>query len=141
MQERLRRSFAQFVDVRRKSDREVAQLLREWEVDIAIDLKGFTTDCRPGILSHRPAPIQVNYLGYPGTMGADYIDYIIADAHVIPPEHDAYYAEKVVRLPDSYQANDSRRLIAERVPTRAEVGLPRTGFVFCCFNSNYKITP
>ena len=141
MRGRLQHSFNQFVDVRRTSDRAVAHILRAREIDIVVDLKGFTNDCRTGILSHRPAPIQVNYLGYPGTMGADYIDYILADLHVIPPEQEAFYTEKVVYLPDTYQVNDSKRRIAERTPTRAEVGLPDTGFVFCCFNNNYKILP
>jgi len=85
--------------------------------------------------------VQVNYLGFPGTLGAAYIDYIIADPHVIPPEHDAFYTEKVVRLPETYQVNDRKRGIAQRTPARAEAGLPDTGFVFCCFNNNYKITP
>jgi len=141
MRERLRRSFNRFVDVQRIGDREVAQMLGEWEIDIVVDLKGFTSDCRTGILAHRPAPIQVNYLGWPGTMGADYIDYIIADPHVVPPEHETFYAEKVVRLPDTYQANDSKRRISGSTPRRAEVNLPDAGFVFCCFNNNYKIRP
>jgi predicted O-linked N-acetylglucosamine transferase (SPINDLY family) len=111
------------------------------EVDIAIDLKGYTTDSRPGILAFRFAPVQVNFLGYPGTMGADYMDYILADQQVIPPAHHAYYTEKVVYLPDTYQVNDSKRRIAECTPARSEVGLPDSGFVFCCFNNNYKITP
>ncbi len=116
-------------------------MLRESEIDIAVDLKGFTANSRTGILALRPAPVQVNYLGYPGTMGAPYIDYVIADRHVIPPDHDIHYTEKVVRLPDAYQVNDATRRIAEPAPTRAEAGLPEAGFVFCCFNSNYKITP
>ena len=141
MRERLLRAFHQFVDVQRKSDRETAMLLRDMEIDIAIDLKGYTQDNRAGILAHRAAPIQVNYLGHPGTMGASYIDYILADARLIPPEHSAYYSEQVVYLPDSYQVNDDSRRIAERTPYRAEAGLPETGFIFCCFNNNYKITP
>jgi predicted O-linked N-acetylglucosamine transferase (SPINDLY family) len=141
MRNRLRVAFDQFIDVRDKNDREAALLLREMEVDIAVDLKGFTMDSRVGILAHRPAPIQVNYLGYPGTMGADYMDYIIADRHVIPPGHQAFYTEKIVYLPDSYQVNDSRRRISEHTSSRAESGLPESGFVFCCFNNNYKITP
>ena len=141
MRERLRRAFPHFVDVRDRSDRDVAAMLRESEIDIAVDLKGFTANSRTGILALRPAPVQVNYLGYPGTMGAPYIDYIIADRHVIPPDHDIHYTEKVVRLPDAYQVNDATRRIAEPAPTRAEAGLPEAGFVFCCFNSNYKITP
>ena len=139
--ERLRRSFERFVDVSGKSDREIAQLIRHSEIDIAVDLKGFTTDCRAGILAHRPAPIQVSYLGYPGTLGADHIDYILADRRVIPPEDTVYYSEKIVYLPDTYQVNDSKRKIAEKAPTRAEATLPERAFVFCCFNNNYKIRP
>ena len=141
MRQRLQAAFGQFIDVRDQSDLQVAQMLRAMEVDIAVDLKGFTQDCRPGILAHRPAPVQVNYLGYPGSMGVDYIDYIVADATVVPPGHEVFYSEKVVRLPGSYQVNDARRVIAETTPTRADCGLPDTGFVFCCFNNNYKITP
>jgi protein O-GlcNAc transferase len=138
---RLRESFDRFVDVREKSDREVACLLRRLETDIAVDLKGFTTNCRTNILAYRPAPIQINYLGYPGTMGADFIDYIIADRFVIPQDQRDFYSEKIVYLPDTYQPNDTKRQIGARVPTRAEVDLPDTGFVFCCFNNCYKITP
>jgi protein O-GlcNAc transferase len=141
MRERLERSFTQFIDVRDKSDLDIARMLRSLEIDIAVDLKGFTQGSRTGIFAHRAAPLQVNYLGYPGTLGADYMDYIIADAHVIPPGYEAFYAEKVVRLPDSYQVNDSKRAIAPDTPSRAAVGLPDTGFVFCSFNNNYKITP
>jgi predicted O-linked N-acetylglucosamine transferase (SPINDLY family) len=141
MRQRLQRSFQRFVDVRALSDREVARTLRESEIDIAVDLKGLTANSRTGIFAHRPAPLQVSYLGFPGTMGADYIDYIIADWKVIPPEHDAFYAEKIARLPGSYQVNDSKRSIAEHTPIRAEAGLPGEGFVFCCFNSSYKIDP
>jgi protein O-GlcNAc transferase len=141
MRARLQRAFTHFVDVGKKGDRDVARMLRQAEIDIAVDLKGFTANSRTGILALRPAPVQVNYLGYPGTMGAPYIDYIIADRHVIPPDHDAYFTERVVRLPDAYQVNDSKRRIADETPTRADAGLPESGFVFCCFNSNYKITP
>jgi predicted O-linked N-acetylglucosamine transferase (SPINDLY family) len=115
--------------------------LRDLEVDIAVDLKGFTRYCRTAIFAMRPAPIQVNYLGYPGTMGTDYIDYIIADRFVIPPEHHQYYTEKVVYLPDTYQANDPLRLVYKLAPTRADAGLPENGFLFCSFNNNFKITP
>lgn len=138
---RLARSFHEFADVRGLTDRAVAQFMLEREIDIAIDLKGYTDDCRTGIFAHRGAPIQVNYLGFPGTMGASYIDYIIADPHVIPATHDAFYDEQIVRLPDSYQPNDRKRRIAERTPSRAELGLPDASFVFACFNNNYKITP
>ena len=138
---RLEQSFDRFVDVRAMSDAEAARLLLELEIDIAVDLKGFTRDARPGILALRPAPLQVSYLGYPGTMGASHIDYIIADRHVIPESHQPHYAEKIVRLPDSYQVNDSKRQIAEHTPSRSMLGLPERGFVFCAFNSSYKITP
>lgn len=141
MRTRLNRAFDQFIDVRQHTDLEIAQMLRHMEIDIAIDLKGYTGESRSGILAHRAAPIQVNYLGYPGSMGASYIDYLIADQHVIPPTQQACYSEQVVYLPDTYQVNDSKRPIADKTPTRQEAGLPSSGFVFCCFNNNYKITP
>ncbi len=141
MRKRLQQSFDQFNDVQHLADAEVAAMLRAQEIDIAIDLKGYTRDSRSGIFSHRAVPIQVNYLVYPGTMGADYMDYIIGDAEVIPPGHESFYAEKVVRLPDSYQVNDSKRAISERTPSRADSKLPESDFVFCCFNKNYKIVP
>jgi len=141
MVERLTAGFDRFIDVRDRSDLEVASLARELAVDIAIDLKGFTTESRTGIFAARAAPIQVNYLGYPGTMGADYFDYLIADRIVIPLEDRDRYSEKIVHLPDSYQVNDSRRSTSDRDFTRAECGLPPDGVVYCCFNNNYKITP
>ncbi len=141
MKKRVEASFDRFFDVRFQSNREVAILSRDLEIDIAVDLKGFTGNARTGIFALRAAPIQVNYLGYPGTMGADYIDYLIADRTLIPESSQAGYTEKIAYLPDSYQANDAMRRIAEKVFTRKESGLPETGFVFCCFNNNYKITP
>ena len=141
MRARLQAAFDRFIDVRDRSDREVAELLRAQEIDIAVDLQGFTLGCRPGIFSYRGAPLQVNYLGYPGTMGAEYMDYIIADRQLIPAGHERYYTEKVVRMPHCYQPNDAKRRIAERTPARAELKLPEHGFVFCCFNNNYKIAP
>ena len=141
MRARLRSAFENFHDVRNVGDAEVAARLRAGEIDIAVDLKGYSKDSRPGIFARRAAPVQVNYLGYPGTTGADYMDYMIGDAEVIPEGHEAYYSERVVRLPDSYQVNDTKRMIADHTPTRAEAGLPESGFVFCCFNNNYKITP
>lgn len=141
MRTRLKAAFERFVDVRGQSDHDVARLIREMEVDIAVDRTGFTTGARTGIFALRPAPVQVNYLAYPGTMGMDCIDYIVADRVVIPPEHQAWYTEKVVYLPDSYLVNDSKRQIAEDTPTRAAAGLPERGFVFCSFNNNFKITP
>jgi predicted O-linked N-acetylglucosamine transferase (SPINDLY family) len=140
MRFRLREAFDQFIDVRTKSDYAVANLLRHLEVDIAVDLMGFTLGARFGIFALRPAPVQVNYLGYPGTTGSECIDYIIADKFVIPAEQRVYYTEKVAYLPDTYQANCSRR-ISQRIPTRRDVHLPEKAFVFCSFNKSYKITP
>lgn len=140
MHARLSRAFDDFVDVRTKTDAEAAQLLRDMEVDIAVDLMGFTEHSRPGILARRPAPVQVNYLGFPGTMGTSYIDYVIADAHVLPDDQQPHFAEKIVRLPHCYLPNDSRRLIADAAPMRSDAGLPEHGFVFCSFNQPYKFT-
>jgi len=141
MRERLKLAFDHFIEVGRESDIEVAQLCRSLNIDIAVDLTGFTKDARTGIFAHRAAPIQVNYLGYPGTMGADYIDYIIADKTLISPEIQACYSEKVVCLPHSYQVNDRKRVISDRQFTRQGLGLPEDRFVFCCFNNNFKILP
>jgi predicted O-linked N-acetylglucosamine transferase (SPINDLY family) len=140
MRSRLIKSFDIFEDVRYKSEHDVAKLLHGFKVDIAVDLVGHTMNARPGILAFRPAPIQVNYLGYPGTMGADFIDYVIADKVVLPFDEQPNYAEKIVHLPECYQVNDSQRRIGSRTPSRQEIGLPESGFVFCCFNNNYKIT-
>jgi predicted O-linked N-acetylglucosamine transferase (SPINDLY family) len=141
MRARLARGFDHFIDVRGVSDADAAARLRARDIDIAVDLKGFTQDARPGILGHRPAPVQVNYLGYPGTMGAPYVDYIVADRVVLPPEIRASFSERVVHLPGSYQCNDRARAIAATTLTRGEAGLPETGFVFASFNNLYKITP
>jgi protein O-GlcNAc transferase len=138
---RLTKAFDRFINVHRMSDRDTALLLKRMEIDIAVDLMGYTSGCRPGILAFRPAPIQVNYLGYPGTMGADYIDYIVADRFILPEDHHCFYTEKVVYLPDTYQPNDYKRRISENTRTRVEAGLPETGFVFCSFNNIHKITP
>jgi protein O-GlcNAc transferase len=138
---RVRAAFGQFADVTQYTDDEAAALLRELAIDIAVDLTGYTDGFRAGIFARRAAPIQVNYLGYPGTLAANYMDYLIADRVVIPEADGAYYTERIVYLPDCYQPNDDRRAIAERTPTRAECGLPDTGFVFCCFNNHYKIHP
>ncbi len=140
MRLRVEAAFDKFVDVRSKSDLEIAMLSRSLEIDIAIDLAGFTQDSRAGIFAARAAPIQVSYLGYLGTMGADYIDYLFANNTIIPHESRGDYVEKIAYLP-SYQVNDSKRQIADRVFSRTELGLPDTGFVFCCFNNNFKILP
>ncbi len=141
MRHRVASAFDRFIDVKSSSDREVAELSIELGIDIAVDLKGFTGDSRLGVFAERCAPIQVNYLGFPGSMGADFIDYIIADRILIPADGHSNFSEKVVYLPPSYQANNSKRRISERVFTRQELGLPEAGFVFCCFNNNYKIFP
>jgi protein O-GlcNAc transferase len=138
---RVRASFERFVDVPFRSSRDIADLIRQLEIDIVVDLNGFTQGGRPEILARRPAPVQVNYLGYAGTMGSDHFDYIIADATVIPEDHFQFYSENVVWLPDSFMANDAARRIAERTPGRGELNLPESGFVFCCFNQSHKIDP
>ena len=141
MRQRLRKAFDHFVDVRQLSDYEAAKLIRNAEIDIAIDLNGHTREARPRILGHRPAPIQVNYLGYPGSMGADFMDYAIVDPFVVPLDQQVNFTERLVYLPDCYQVNDSKREIAQLTPSRQECGLPEGAFVFCCFNNNYKLTP
>jgi predicted O-linked N-acetylglucosamine transferase (SPINDLY family) len=140
---RLRVSAAmdRFLDVRSKSDREIARLSRELEVDIAVDLMGFTDSSRTGIFAERAAPTQVSNLGYVGSMGAPYIDYLIADHTVVPPASQQHYSEKIVNMPDCYQANDSRRVPSTTLYARAAEGLPEHGFVYCCFNNTLKITP
>ncbi|MBU3605939.1 tetratricopeptide repeat protein [Polynucleobacter sp. MWH-Creno-3A4] len=141
MRERLSKAFDTFIDVQDKSDLEIAALSRELGVDIAIDLGGHTADARTGIFAFRAASIQVNYLGYPGTMGANYYDYIIADKTIIPEANAQFFTEKVAYLPHTYQPNDRKREISSRQFTRSELGLPEDSFIFCCFNNNYKITP
>jgi predicted O-linked N-acetylglucosamine transferase (SPINDLY family) len=141
MRQRLQASFDRFMDCDRYDDHQIADLVRSLEIDLLVDLKGFTTDSRTGICARRPAPIQVNYLGYPGTMGAEYMDYIIADRVVIPEHQRGCYSEKIAYVPNSYQVNDTKRAIADTALTRAQAGLPDGMFVFCSFNNNYKITP
>ena len=139
--QRLLRAFDKFIDVRERSSAEAATLARKFNVDIAIDLGGYTINNRANIFALRAAPLQVSYLGHLGTMGASYMDYIIADRTVVTPESERYYSEKVIYLPDTHQANDRGRRIADRIFTREELGLPANGFVFCCFNTSYKISP
>ena len=141
MKKRISNAFDDFIDVNLKTDKEVAQLSRDLKIDIAVDLKCFTQFSRFGIFVERCAPIQVNYLGYPGTSGANCIDYIIADKVLIPQENQKYYSEKIVYLPHCYQVNDSTKKISDNIFTREELELPKDGFIFCCFNNNYKITP
>jgi predicted O-linked N-acetylglucosamine transferase (SPINDLY family) len=141
MQVRVSQAFDQFINVAAMSDKAIAQLSRELGIDIAIDLKGLTHENRLGIFSFKAASIQVSYLGYPGTLGVDYIDYLIADKTLIPAQSQQHYSEKIVYLPNSYQVNDRQRVIAPTQFTKQELGLPQEAFVFCCFNNNYKITP
>ena len=138
---RLEKAFDGIFNISALSDLDAASLVRQNEIDILVNLNGYFGKGRNGVFAHRASPIQVNYLGFPGTLGAGYMDYLIADDTVIPETSRQHYTEKIVWLPDSYQANDRQRLIAERVFSRAELGLPADGFVFCCFNNTYKITP
>jgi protein O-GlcNAc transferase len=138
--QRLAASFDDFVDLEASSHVDAAARIRSDAVDILVDLKGYTASARPDIMALRPAPIQVSYLGYPGTMGMDAVDYILADPFVAPFDQQPYFTEKLVHLPACYQINDRRRPIASPLPTRADCGLPATGFVFCCLSAAYKIT-
>jgi predicted O-linked N-acetylglucosamine transferase (SPINDLY family) len=138
---RLARAFDRFVDVRARSDAEIGAGLRSFGIDIAVDLCGYTLFGRHAIFETHPAPVQVSYLGYPGTLGAPWIDYLIADSIVIPPAHRQYYDEKIAFMPHSYFVNDATKRIANVEPDRAAHGLPEQGFVFCCFNSVNKISP
>jgi|HubBroStandDraft_1064217.scaffolds.fasta_scaffold02023_3 protein O-GlcNAc transferase len=138
-----KRALGEFINVGRLSEQQAAELLRKLEVDIAIDLTGYTQGCRPGILARRPAPVQVNFLGFPGTLGVPYIDYVIADEFVVPEAVEAGYSEKIARLPDCFQPNDERRSALEDAPTltRNAAGLPESGLVLCCFNNSHKLNP
>jgi len=139
LSQRLRIAFDQFIDAEHMADIEIARLVRSMEIDIAIDLSGHTQHARTGAFSYRLAPIQVNWLGYPGTLGADFIDYILADQTIIPPSHQVFYTEKVAYLPHTYMVDDSNRIPAKKKFTKSELGLPDEGFVFCCFNNDYKL--
>jgi protein O-GlcNAc transferase len=141
MRQRLRQAFDHFHEVSDLSDEALAALSRDLGIDIAVDLKGYTQDGRPGLMAYRCAPVQAQYIGFPGSMGAPWVDYAIGDAVVLPAGVEPDWSEQLVRLPGSYQVNDPQRRIAPREFTRAELGLPEQGFVFACFNNNYKITP
>jgi len=141
VRQRLAQSFDRFIEVRERSSLEIAALARSLDVDIAVDLGGHAYNNRSGIFALRAAPLQVSYLGYLGTMGASYIDYIVADRTVVTAQSEPHFSEKIIYLPDCFQVNDRKRHIAEDRFTRAQLGLPSSGFVFCCFNTNYKIVP
>lgn len=141
MQQRLKAGFDRFIVVHGQDEASIAELVRSLEIDIAVDLMGFTTLARTGVFARRPAPVQVNYLGFPGTMAAPYMDYIIADRVVVPENARADFSECIVRLPDTYYPFDDKLAIAGTVPSRAELGLPEDGFVFCAFNGLQKHNP
>jgi len=141
MRARLEAAFDKIIPISQLSDSEAANRIRAEEIDILVNLNGYFGTPRMGVFARRAAPIQVNYLGFPATLGVPYIDYILADRVVIPEDERRHYDEQVVYLPHSYQANDRKRAIADQVPSRAELGLPADGFVFCNFNQSYKITP
>jgi len=139
--QRVRSAFERFIVPGPRSDLALATLIRELEIDIAVDLMGYTGEHRAAVFAHRPAPIQVNYLGFPATTGTHHIDYILADRFLIPEAHESDYSERVVYLPDCFQANDDRRVVAPELPARAHMGLPESAFVWCSFHSNYKLNP
>ena len=139
--QRINAAFTKIIDISKLPDLDVAELIKSLEIDILVNLNGFFGLPRQKVFAYKPAPIQVNYLGFPGTIGAKYMDYIIADKVVIPESSKQFYTEKVVHLPHTYQANDNQRAISNKVFTRAELGLPENTFVFSSFNNNYKITP
>ena len=138
---RVVKSFYKFIDVSLKSDLEISKLSREMEIDIAINLGGYTQSSRTGVFANLAAPVQVNFLGFPGTMGAKYIDYIVADHSLITSENENHFSEKIVYMPDSYQSNLSVREVSNQILSRQQLGIPEKGFVFSCFNSIHKITP
>jgi protein O-GlcNAc transferase len=136
---RLAEAFDGFHSVRADGDAEAVARIRALDIDVAVDLNGYTRSSRPGILAARVAPVQVNWLGYPGTMGADFMDYIMADAAALPLDEQPFVAEKIVHLPDCFMPSDTTRAVAAEAPSRADEGLPTAGFVFCCFNNLVKI--
>ncbi len=141
MQSRMQQAFEHFHDVSEAGDRDVAALLREREIDIVVDLTGHTRGGRLGILAFRPAPLQVNYVGFAGTSGASYVEYLIGDSVVIPGDQEQFFSERIVRMPHSFMPNDDRQPIAGESPRRRDLGLPEGGFVFCAFNNAYKLNP
>ena len=138
---RYRCAFDHYIDAKNIPSLELAKLLRAMEIDIAIDLSGHTEGTRLDVLSHRPAPVQMTYLGFPGTLGLPFIDYLIADPRIIPPELKKHYAEKILYLPHCYLPRDSSVVPSPITPKRSDFGLPEEGFVFCSFNHDYKINP
>ncbi len=138
---RINKAMDRIVSIRDLSDDAAAATIAQAGIDILVDLNGYNGASRNGVMARRPAPVQMTFPGYPGTLGADYIDYMLGDAMVIPPQHRSHYREAIALMPYSYQANDRTKTISDRTFTRAELGLPEAGFVFCCFNNLYKIMP
>ncbi len=138
---RYRQAFSHYLSCQDKTSSEIARILRSFEVDIAIDLAGYTAGTRLEVLSHRPCPVQATYLGYPGTLGLPYIDYLIADYFLIPESQERYYTERILKLPHSYLPRDSTVRGSDHTPPRREFSLPEEGLVFCSFNHDYKINP
>ena len=141
LRSRMEKVFKEIIDISKMPDLSVAQLIKTLNIDILVNLNGYFGEARSNVFAQHAAPVQVNFLGFPGTLGAPYMDYLIADEIVIPPASREHYVEKIAYMPHSYQANDAKRIISERQFSRLELGLPEQGFVFCCFNNNYKITP
>lgn len=141
LRSRMEKVFKEIIDISKMPDLSVAQLIKTLNIDILVNLNGYFGEARSNVFAQHAAPVQVNFLGFPGTLGAPYMDYLIADEIVIPPTSREHYVEKIAYMPHSYQANDAKRIISERQFSRSELGLPEQGFVFCCFNNNYKITP
>jgi predicted O-linked N-acetylglucosamine transferase (SPINDLY family) len=138
---RLVSAFDRFVDISETGNWDAAQLVHDDAIDILVDLNGYQQGARTAIFAYRPAPIQTVFLGFPATTGADFIDYVIVDPFVVPRDQQPFFSERLVHLPDCYQCNDDKRAISQRMPSRTECGLPEEGFVFCCFNNAYKLTP
>jgi predicted O-linked N-acetylglucosamine transferase (SPINDLY family) len=141
MRKRIDTAMFEVVDIASLGDADAAAAIRQRDIDILVNLNGFFGLSRTALFALQPAPVQVNYLGFPGTMGCEFMQYLIADVTVLPRASQSYYRENIAYLPDCYQANDAQRQISDRQFTRAELGLPEQGFIFCCFNNNYKITP
>ena len=131
---RAKKAFPKFYNVQNYSNEQIAKFIKDLEIDIAIDLKGYTYGSRLDILAHRPAPIQISYLGHPGTSGVDYIDYVIADNFIVTADNEKYFSEKVIKLPSCYQPTDNKRYMPKKQLTKKELGLPENKFIFCSFN-------
>ena len=140
MNNRMKKAFDKYIECDDLHDEEVAIRIKKDKIDILVDLNGHTLGSRTGIFAYKPAKIQINFLGFPGTMGANYMDYIIADHTVIPKKFNTFFNEKIIRLPYTYMPNDNKRTIANKTITRKDVGLPEKGIIFCCFNNSYKIS-